>query len=453
MNFNVQISGASTEIQIGESGIVYSTRKEEHKCPYADIISLEKVSSDWKACRLHYIQDHPFPNHKLTKEHLDIKSEEHVLRDFQETLSKKISTVTKRPRKLAVFVNPIGGKGKGKQICDQTVVPVLQLAGIQTDVVVSQRAFHFTEITENYDFNSVDGLVIMGGDGTCSEIINVLMRKRQQEAGVDFNSSSTPLKKMDFPIGVIPTGSACGLARLAHGVMDVMTSVLHIIRGKTDLYNTVGCYNNDKLVGYGIICFGYVLYADMMYDTDVNYRWMKTFRYLYVPFMRMFLKQFRELEVEITYEYLEDRDSGDLTDETKANLKVTETKRITNIIGGTDDLDFEDRPYDKQPAKKDQFFLLDYTMCGKWAMAKHFVNLYQLTQEHLDSVKHFVSFKKIKSVRIRATENNDPSQNEMNLRFNIDGESHQIETPDVYIKLFPRCLTLYTSYIGSRRWR
>lgn len=62
---------------------------------------------------------------------------------------------------------------------------------------------------------------------------------------------------------------------------------------------------------------------------------------------------------------------------------VTETKRITNIIGGTDDLDFEDRPYDKQPAKKDQFFLLDYTMCGKWAMAKHFVNLYQLTQEHV----------------------------------------------------------------------
>lgn len=62
------------------------------KCPYADIISLEKVSSDWKAYRLHYIQDHPFPNHKLTKEHLDIKSEEHVIRDFQETLSKKIST-------------------------------------------------------------------------------------------------------------------------------------------------------------------------------------------------------------------------------------------------------------------------------------------------------------------------------------------------------------------------
>lgn len=46
-----------------------------------------------------------------------------------------IFEVTKRPRKLAVFVNPIGGKGKGKQVCDQTVVPVLQLAGIQTDVV------------------------------------------------------------------------------------------------------------------------------------------------------------------------------------------------------------------------------------------------------------------------------------------------------------------------------
>ncbi|XP_052099544.1 ceramide kinase 1-like isoform X1 [Mytilus californianus] len=451
MDFNVQISGASTEIQIGESGIVYFTGKEEYKRAYEDIISLEKLSGDGKACRLHYIQDHPFPNHKLTKEYLNITSEDKVLRDFEETLSKKISAVTKRPRKLAVFVNPIGGKGKGKQICDEKVVPVLQLAGIQTDVVVSQRAYHFKEITENYDFNSVDGLIIMGGDGTYSEIINVLMRKRQHEAGVDFNNSSSLLKTMDFPIGVIPTGSACGLAKLAHGVFDVMTSVLHIIRGRTDHYNTIGGFNNNKLIGYGIICFGYVMYADLMYDTDVNYRWMGTFRYIYVPFRNVFIKPLREVEMEITYEYLENRESGSTTEEEKANLQVTETKRITNVIGGTGDVDFKDRPYDKQPAKKDQFFMLEYTMCGRWALAKHFVNLYRLTEEHLDSVKHFVNYNRIKSVRLRATENNDPSQREMNLRFNIDGESHQLETPDVYIKLFPRCLTLYTSYKGS--WR
>jgi len=46
----------------------------------------------------------------------------------------------------------------------------------------------------------------MGGDGTISEILNVMMRKVQQEANVDFNNSNSELKTMEFPIGVIPTG-------------------------------------------------------------------------------------------------------------------------------------------------------------------------------------------------------------------------------------------------------
>ena len=46
----------------------------------------------------------------------------------------------------------------------------------------------------------------MGGDGTISEIFNVLMRKTQDEAGIDFNDCNAQLKTMDFPIGIIPIG-------------------------------------------------------------------------------------------------------------------------------------------------------------------------------------------------------------------------------------------------------
>lgn len=46
----------------------------------------------------------------------------------------------------------------------------------------------------------------MGGDGTVSEIMNVLMRETQMKAGIDFNDSNREIKTTEFPIGVIPTG-------------------------------------------------------------------------------------------------------------------------------------------------------------------------------------------------------------------------------------------------------
>ena len=51
-----------------------------------------------------------------------------------------------------------------------------------------------------------DRLVIMGGDGTVSEIMNVLMRETQTKVGIDFNDSNREIKTTEFPIGVIPTG-------------------------------------------------------------------------------------------------------------------------------------------------------------------------------------------------------------------------------------------------------
>lgn len=279
MEFKVKIGGVGAILRTSEAGVVISSKGKEDTYAYEDIITIEEQSNGTD-CKLHYIKEHPFPNHKLTKEVMSISIDGNLRSHLQTEVRNRIQTDAKRPKKLAVFVNPIGGKGNGKNICNRQVVPLLNLAGIHTDVVVSERAGHFKDLTKSYDFTTVDGLVIMGGDGTISEIMNVLVREEQAKAGIDYNDRNTDIKPVHFPIGVIPTGSACGVVKLVHGVNDVCTSTLHIIKGKTSLYNTIGCYNNNTLLGYGVICYGYIMYADLMYDTDVYFRWLRTLRYI-----------------------------------------------------------------------------------------------------------------------------------------------------------------------------
>lgn len=40
-----------------------------------------------------------------------------------------------RPRRLLVYINPYGGKRRGKRIYEQKVAPLFRLASISTDVI------------------------------------------------------------------------------------------------------------------------------------------------------------------------------------------------------------------------------------------------------------------------------------------------------------------------------
>ncbi|XP_052099548.1 uncharacterized protein LOC127734030 isoform X2 [Mytilus californianus] len=396
MNFSVIISNNASILTIEDEHIAFNEKETQRQITYENILTIENASGDRRTSRLYYIQDHPFPNHRLTKEYVEFDADEGTYVQLQKTILENIKIATARPRKLAVFVNPIGGQRRGKQICDEIVVPIFTLAGIEVDVTVSEKSGHGKEFAETYDFKSVDGLVILGGDGTVSEIFNALMRKTQSDAGVDLNDHNTTLEKMELPIGIIPAGTGNGLVGILHGCKDVMTSTLQIVKA--------------------------------------------------VPFYYMFLKRLREINVDIKYDFLDG-----ILHHLKADCQVKQKKRLINLMALTYDLDFEDYPKDEQPEKKDQFDLLDYTPCSRFDLIKHFYNLVHLTKEHLDSVS-FITHNKVTAFNLEVTEDNNPSEQEQNLRYNIDGEIYNIKTPNLYVKLHPRCYTVYSSYTGSLRW-
>jgi diacylglycerol kinase family enzyme len=47
---------------------------------------------------------------------------------------------------------------------------------------------------------------MLGGDGTYHEVINVLIKKKQEEEGVDINDPNAALCTLNIPFGLIPTG-------------------------------------------------------------------------------------------------------------------------------------------------------------------------------------------------------------------------------------------------------
>jgi Diacylglycerol kinase catalytic domain len=109
-----------------------------------------------------------------------------------------------RKERYLVLVNPISGKGHAERDARRTVVPMLEQAGIECDVVVTRHRGHAHEIcrASSSSLDDVTGIVVVAGDGVFHEVVNAL---------VDAHS----LHK--YRLGMVPCGTGSGLAAsMAH---------------------------------------------------------------------------------------------------------------------------------------------------------------------------------------------------------------------------------------------
>jgi sphingosine kinase len=105
------------------------------------------------------------------------------------------------PTKYLVFLNPVGGQKKAREIYDSVVAPMLDQASVDHDLVVTTRARHAEEYAMEADFDAYDGFFVMGGDGIIHEVLQGI-RKR-----ADANQLLKKLK-----MGAIGCGTSNGLA-------------------------------------------------------------------------------------------------------------------------------------------------------------------------------------------------------------------------------------------------
>ncbi len=145
-------------------------------------------------------------------------------------------------RRLAVVVNPRGGKRNGIHVLD-LVRYIFDYAAIELDIRVTERVGHATEIARTLDLKAIDGICILGGDGTIHEVADGLMQRGESEL---------------VPIGIIPAGTGNALAQhLQFGCH--LDAARRIVAGRTQPLDVIRVSLQDRdihcinIVGWGAV--------------------------------------------------------------------------------------------------------------------------------------------------------------------------------------------------------
>jgi sphingosine kinase len=94
--------------------------------------------------------------------------------------------------KLIAIMNPRSGTGRAPKILED-IRPVFASAGIKLDTRATTHAGHAAEIAQSAELTDIDGICVIGGDGTMHEALNGMMNRADGGR---------------VPLGLIPGG--CG---------------------------------------------------------------------------------------------------------------------------------------------------------------------------------------------------------------------------------------------------
>ncbi|XP_015812185.3 ceramide kinase isoform X1 [Nothobranchius furzeri] len=208
--------------------------------------------------------------------------------------NEQLSLLTNRPKSLLVYINPCGGKQRGKRIYEQKVAPVFRQAGIFTDVIVTERANHARDhLRTEANLDKYDGVVCVGGDGMFSEILHGLVIRTQRDHDVDQNRPDAELVSCLSRIGIIPAGSTDCICFATVGTNDPVTSALHIIVGDNQPMDVCSVHHKDSFLRYSVSLLGYGFYGDLLADSEKK-RWLGPARYDLSGFKTFFCHNFYE---------------------------------------------------------------------------------------------------------------------------------------------------------------
>ena len=175
---------------------------------------------------------------------------------------------------LLVIINPYAGTKKGQEIANQGLLPMLQQAGVEYEVLLTSYAGHAQEFVGQGAIDRWKGIVCISGDGLLFEVLSgVFDREDWKEA----------IERLSF--GVIPAGSGNGLSRSLvylqgeqfHRGTHYLSAAINCARGSTRAMDLLYV---ETPVAYKLsfhsVSWGLV--ADINIESDVI-RWMGDIRF------------------------------------------------------------------------------------------------------------------------------------------------------------------------------
>ncbi|KAM8973802.1 ceramide kinase isoform 2-T2 [Pelodytes ibericus] len=267
-----------------------------HTVPVCEIVSVAEAEIDEKSSHSrkwhHMCKPHAFTVHyvrRMKKHRWQCKavtfwcSDEVLCCHWIQALNDLLDQQTCRPKHLLVYINPYGGKRKGKQIYEQKVAPLFNIASITTEVIVTEYANHARDSLYDLNLEKYDGIVCVGGDGMFSEVLHGLIGRVQKDTDIDHNDPEAQLSQCDLRIGIIPAGSTDCVCFATVGINDPVTSALHIILGDSQPLDVCAVHRKKMFLKYSVSLLGYGFYGDVVRGSEKN-RWLGPVRYDFAGF-------------------------------------------------------------------------------------------------------------------------------------------------------------------------
>ena len=119
-----------------------------------------------------------------------------------------------------VILNPYSNRWNSQKRWPEAE-SALRAAGVNFDVVVSQKKGQIVELAEQAVYENCSSIIVAGGDGSIGDAANGLMRAIQSKKG------------QSVPLGIMPTGSANDLVYALGLPTDLKEAARVIAAGKT----------------------------------------------------------------------------------------------------------------------------------------------------------------------------------------------------------------------------
>ncbi|KAH8271141.1 hypothetical protein KR018_001285 [Drosophila ironensis] len=172
-------------------------------------------------------------------------------------------------KQLLILLNPKSGSGKGRELFQKQVAPLLTEAEAQYDLQITTHPQYAKEFvrTRKDLLDRYSGIVVASGDGLFYEVLNGLMER------LDWRRACREL-----PLGIIPCGSGNGLAKsVAHHCNEpyepkpILHATLTCIAGKSTPMDVVRIELAPKgkhFVMYSFLSVGWGLIADIDIESE-----------------------------------------------------------------------------------------------------------------------------------------------------------------------------------------
>lgn len=266
---------------------------------------------------------------------------------------------TLAPRRLHILLNPQSGQKKSWQIFE-AVRPLLEKSYLQFTVTETSYKGQACEIVREMALSEVDGLAIVGGDGTIHEVINGLTsRKDWQEAILT-------------PIGTIPAGTSNGLSKtlleISGEPYDPASAAFAIAKGKVrSLDLAIAQQNGRRFSAFLSLAWGLISDVDIESDKIRFLGPIRTDLYALIRILslRAYKGRFSFLPSELSDSFLGSQ-SSDRSFSDRQQLATGQGDRVTAEDGiGYRDTDVSGEQNEWQ-AIEDEFVLF-WAMNVPWA--------------------------------------------------------------------------------------